>query len=353
MSTKQFDVLIIGAGLTGLALNYYLRKSGLNVHVLEARNRLGGRVYTNYAPNLSPIEYGATWFGKKHQLLVSLLNQLDLEFVVQELGETAIYEHISTSPHQIVQLPQSNEPSYRILGGSHLLIDALVKSKEQSVSLNQTVQSVEILSGSVLVKTQTQEFQASRVVFTLPPNLLASAIQFRPSLPDGLLALCKQTHTWMGESIKFGLRYSAPFWKEGNLSGTLMSNVGPIQEMYDHSHGEHFGLKGFLNGSYHSISKKERESLILNQLQKYYGKKVLEHLEYLEYVWSNDAYTYASYDEAPFPHQNNGHEGFHEGLFSNKLFIAGSETAPQHPGYMEGAVSSAQLIFQKLQSILF
>jgi len=39
-------VLIIGAGLSGLSTAYVLRNSNFDVEILEARPRLGGRIYT-------------------------------------------------------------------------------------------------------------------------------------------------------------------------------------------------------------------------------------------------------------------------------------------------------------------
>ena len=44
--TKPLDVLIIGAGLTGLATAYGLRKTGLRTRILELQPRIGGRVRT-------------------------------------------------------------------------------------------------------------------------------------------------------------------------------------------------------------------------------------------------------------------------------------------------------------------
>ena len=73
----------------------------------------------------------------------------------------------------------------------------------------------------------------------------------------------------MGESIKVGLTYAQPFWRSKNSSGTIVSNVGPIPEMYDHSNYEDslFALKGFLNGVFHAATKEERKNLILNTLR--------------------------------------------------------------------------------------
>ena len=43
-----------------------------------------------------------------------------------------------------------------------------------------------------------------------------------------------------------------------------------------------------------------------------------------------------------YPHQNNGHPLFRKNYCDNRLLFAGTETAQQHPGYMEGAVVAAQ-----------
>ena len=45
---KYFDVIIIGAGLSGLSAGYYLKKADKNIRILiiEAKNRVGGRTQT-------------------------------------------------------------------------------------------------------------------------------------------------------------------------------------------------------------------------------------------------------------------------------------------------------------------
>jgi len=158
----------------------------------------------------------------------------------------------------------------------------------------------------------------------------------------------------MGESIKVGLRYAKPFWREKNTSGTIFSNVGPVTEMYDHSNFElsTFALKGFMNSAYASATKEIRKRLILNQLRKYYGNIVDNFLSYEETVWSNEPFTFTNYETAILPHQNNGNPIFKNNYFEGKLIITGSETAVQFPGYMEGAVSSAKSAVEKLSTVL-
>ena len=135
------------------------------------------------------------------------------------------------------------------------------------------------------------------VLSTLPPYLFNESIKVTPELPNELTSIAKQTHTWMGESIKVGLTYKEPFWRKDNLSGTIFSNVGPIPEMYDHSNYEdnRFGLKGFFNGNYHSVSREERLAMVLNQLNKYFGEVVNDYMTYEETVWAKEKYTYKPY----------------------------------------------------------
>ena len=57
---KIYDVIIIGAGISGLAAADYLIDDGNDVLVLEARDRIGGRIWS-YSWNGVTIEEGANW----------------------------------------------------------------------------------------------------------------------------------------------------------------------------------------------------------------------------------------------------------------------------------------------------
>lgn len=54
-------VIVVGAGLSGLAAACELRRAGYAVEVLEARERIGGRVHTSRAWKGAPMDLGASW----------------------------------------------------------------------------------------------------------------------------------------------------------------------------------------------------------------------------------------------------------------------------------------------------
>ena len=54
-------VLVVGAGISGLAAAKTLVAAGYNVTILEARNRLGGRMYTDRKTMSIPADVGAGW----------------------------------------------------------------------------------------------------------------------------------------------------------------------------------------------------------------------------------------------------------------------------------------------------
>ena len=58
--SSKGNILIIGAGIAGLAAARQLKSSGFQVTVLEGRNRIGGRIYTDRNLGL-PIDLGASW----------------------------------------------------------------------------------------------------------------------------------------------------------------------------------------------------------------------------------------------------------------------------------------------------
>ena len=75
-----WDVIIIGAGAAGLAAARDLSRAGLSVTVLEARSRVGGRIFTKHDPDSTlPIELGAEFIHGKSKEIFSIIEQAHLE----------------------------------------------------------------------------------------------------------------------------------------------------------------------------------------------------------------------------------------------------------------------------------
>lgn len=95
MATQEADVLIVGAGLSGLIAARTVLQAGLTPLILEADNRVGGRILTEELGGL-PMELGAQWIGDTHHRMFALAAELGVQTYPQyDDGETS-YELAGT-----------------------------------------------------------------------------------------------------------------------------------------------------------------------------------------------------------------------------------------------------------------
>ena len=86
-------VIIIGSGFSGLAAAYQLKKRKIDFVVLEARDRISGRVFSHTideSENLV-VELGAEWVGASHKRIISLCRELGLELFNNQMSTSLIY----------------------------------------------------------------------------------------------------------------------------------------------------------------------------------------------------------------------------------------------------------------------
>jgi monoamine oxidase len=76
---READVVVVGAGLAGLAAARRLRAAGREVVVLEARDRVGGRVVGEPIGDGKVVELGAQWVGPTQDRVLELIAELALE----------------------------------------------------------------------------------------------------------------------------------------------------------------------------------------------------------------------------------------------------------------------------------
>ncbi len=72
------NVVVVGAGLAGLAAARRLAAGGHEVTVVEARDRVGGRTEGLVLDDGTPFELGGQWLGEGHARMYELVGELGL-----------------------------------------------------------------------------------------------------------------------------------------------------------------------------------------------------------------------------------------------------------------------------------
>src|SRR5580698_8434226 len=75
MHDRACEALVIGAGYAGLAAARELMNAGVDVVVVEARDRVGGRVWTTTTPSGAVIDHGGQWIGPGQELFQKLADE--------------------------------------------------------------------------------------------------------------------------------------------------------------------------------------------------------------------------------------------------------------------------------------
>ncbi|WP_452229099.1 flavin monoamine oxidase family protein [Lacinutrix sp. MEBiC02404] len=345
-------IVIIGGGLSGLYLGYILKKEGFVVKILEANTRIGGRIFTKNVYN-TKVELGATWLWKYNEELLKLCKELNITLFEQNMQGDALFEAMLANLPERFQLPQNQEISYRIAGGTVAILEKLAADlSKDELLLDQKVVQIKSAESGIEVVTENTAFTADIVVSTIPPQLLVNTVGFSSELDANLLKVANNTHTWMKDAIKFALVYKTSFWKEKGLSGVGFSNVGPFTEIYDHTDFEnnHFALMGFLNGGLAMETKAYREAKVKEQLFKFFGEDGSDYLSYEEKNWRQEPLLHVANNAFLSPHENNGHSIYQKEYLGGTFIIAGSETSPSYGGYMEGAIYRGNQIVEQIKS---
>jgi monoamine oxidase len=87
------DVLVLGAGMAGLGAARLLRDAGARVTVIEARDRIGGRIHTSHLwPDL-PVDMGASWIhGTRGNPLTALAHEAGLKITNTSEDRAVTYD---------------------------------------------------------------------------------------------------------------------------------------------------------------------------------------------------------------------------------------------------------------------
>ena len=433
------DVVVIGAGLAGLLTARALVRSGLDVTVLEARSRVGGRTwskrfhgatfdvggqwigtaqsrmqqlvaeyglatfrthtqgrsvlsvagrrqeYTGTIPRISPYKLGvmqrAAWavdaLARRVDSLdpargarAGRLDSMTLQQWADRNMPSAAARDIMAAGLRVVFGAESDEISMlwaldyvrqsggimnlldteggaqdtRFVDGAQSVSDAIATELAGMISLESPVRGISQSGDGVTVRTDAEQVTAQRVVVCVPPAL-AGSIDFEPQLPARRAQLTQRMP--LGATTKCLAFYRTPFWRERGLSGEAVLTRGPVSVTFDNSSpdGSVAALVGFSVGQQaRNLAKLDpgaQQAAVVGALVEAFGPDAAHVVDFHAQDWQEERWTRGC------PVGNFGPGSFAEFAPAltaplGRVHWAGTETATEFRGFMEGAAQSAE-----------
>ncbi len=432
-------MLVVGAGLAGLSAARTLESSGATVQILEARDRVGGRILNTTLSTGDPIEKGGQWVGPTQTEILALADAVgvdtfptyntgdnlslykgsigsypanglppvpsadlaetltaigEIEAWAATLGTEAPWEgelardldrqtveewmrnRLTTEGalhlfNLIVKSVYGVEPrdlsllfftfyvgsgggiltltgvtggaqEARFVQGSQEIAIRVASELKSSIAFDRPVVRIQECDGGVAVWTETERFTAGRVIVALPPTL-AGRVLYDPALPAQRDQLTQRMP--MGSIIKVNVEYENPFWRSDGLTGQFVADTGPVRFGFDNSpaSGNAGVLNAFFAGEEARVwglrTEAEREEAVLGQLETFFGSDARSPVQYLESDWQAEPWTRGAYEGFTAPGVLVSY-GPSLRAPLGRIHFAGTETAEQWAGYMDGAVRS-------------
>lgn len=234
----------------------------------------------------------------------------------------------------------------RVKGGLHQLSERLADEVGRGrLRLSSPVSNIEQDGEGVTVQVAGGEaLRCRRAILAVPLALLAR-IGARPAWPALKSGLAQRSP--MGSVIKCHVAYATPFWRARGLSGEAVSDAALFSPVFDGTPegAGHGVLTGFLEGdaarAFTGKSVEERRRAVVASLTRLFGPEAGQPIDYadndwLEEEWSGGCYaglmapaTLTSYGPALRPP-------------AGRVHFAGTETALEATGYVEGALESGE-----------
>eukprot|EP00040_Diaphanoeca_grandis_P015123 m.76991 g.76991 ORF g.76991 m.76991 type:complete len:412 (-) comp24963_c0_seq1:42-1277(-) len=353
------DVLIVGGGLSGLVVASGALDMGLTFAVVEASDRLGGRLRN--APN--GIDLGGAWVWPMHgqTKVKNLLRKLKIETFPQ-------HGDVSTT---------------RVVGGTFAMIERLSQKLQAhdptAIKLRWAATSI-VREGAICKVTSTvddttSQLQARHVVLAAPPRLLAERVTFTPALTSFHMRAMRDARTWMAGVTKVVVVYPTPFWRNSDARGAVVSGgLGgksasqPAFQVYDGSSegnadtpGAVFALTYFALLEPHTTAtdatiaqqctaqladmwqRAGANPVLVNQLRSSSIETVVQ--RWPQEQWIADEAHPKNIHPHPF-----GVPALATTEWGGTLLFAGTESDQESPGVIEGAVGAAHRVLSQLKT---
>ncbi|GEM31026.1 putative flavin-containing monoamine oxidase AofH [Nocardia neocaledoniensis NBRC 108232] len=427
---RTVPVIVVGAGVAGLVAARELRGHGIEVVVLEAAERPGGRTLAETTVLGSRVDLGGQWIGRGHHRAEALAAELGLTvFPMRTPARPAIVDGatpvgrrpavaVATAALLLCEIlarvgaPRSltagsvgswlrrlpsrrarrllevfvsesttadldNYAMHALLaairyqgglaamlataGGAqeNLVVEGLGTAAERlaadlgdRVVLGTPVTALHRDDTGVTVRTAWGDYRAERVIVTVAPPK-AATIEHRPAAPASRIRL--QDNTCMGSVYKAVAVYDRPFWRaRGEAESVLLSEPGTA--VFDTSPPEGPGHLCMLVGGREAralddLDDHARRAAVLGPVAEHLGPGVLAPRGWHEKSWHRDPYVGGGYSALPRLGDETGYFPMPAAPMG-RVHWAGTETAAEHAGYVEGAIESGERAAREVAAFL-
>ena len=231
-----------------------------------------------------------------------------------------------------------------IVGGAQQLSQWGADELGDAVHLEPPVRTITQNDAGVAIDSDTGTYAGSYVIIAVPPAL-AGRIAYDPPLPARRDALTQRMP--MGATIKCVVTYEEPYWRNDGYSGFVLADEGVVGLMFDDTPADRTigALVGFIVANqartWSERDQSVRRKNVLEDFTRYFGPQAAEPIEYVEQAWSNELWSAGCYAGNMTPGTMTGYgEVLREPV--GRIHWAGTETAMQWCGYMDGAIRSGK-----------
>ncbi|MCY3713619.1 MAG: FAD-dependent oxidoreductase [Gemmatimonadetes bacterium] len=340
------DVIVVGAGLSGLVAAYELVRAGHDVRILEASNVIGGRAQTLREPFDSGLiaETGPARIPPSHDLTLGYIDHFGIEtspFYTQEgeyliLSDQAVRQRLTPG-----EFLGGRETWLKIPAGTDALPMAFAAALGDRVLTSSPVTKVvRDENGVVAVYGPAgQELRGSRLICTVPLPVI-NRIEFDPALSAEKLAAFEATS--YQDVTRVYVQYAQRIWEDDGLNGWGLSYLAGYQEVW-HPTWNQEGPRGILmsymfGGMAREVAAMGSDVIVPDFIDRYEGlfpgsREVAEkgtHFAWEDQPWIGAAF--ANYDP---PYSEHPELASPEG----PIHFAG-EHASGSRGWMQGAFES-------------
>ncbi|XP_008291113.1 lysine-specific histone demethylase 1B [Stegastes partitus] len=330
---RSKNVIVIGAGASGLAAARQLQNFGTQVAVLEARDRIGGRVWDD-------TSLGVT-VGRGAQIVNGCVNN-----------------PIALMCEQVSARSWDHNEFFAQFSGDHTLLN-----KGYSVLLHKLAEGLDVrtkcpvqaidYSGDVVKVTSSNgsQWTAQKVLVTVPLTLLQkNLIQFNPPLPERKL---KAIHS-LGVGIieKIALQFPYRFWDNKIQGADYFGHIPPGPEkrgmfsvFYDlDPQGKQAVLMSVITGDAVPAVRDLEDKEVVDECMKvlrelFKEQEVPEPVQFFVTHWSKDMWSQMSYSFVKTGGSGEAYDILAEDV-QGKVFFAGEATNRHFPQTVTGAYLS-------------